>query len=66
MKHIMPYREDFFAPLQTQFNKFYDEFFRANPLSSVKAVEFPKINAYEENDKLYLEELMNLIEEILI
>lgn len=50
---LVPARNDLFYPLEQQFNKFFDEFFGEDSLSSVqKNVGFPKLNAYEKNGEL--------------
>lgn len=51
MRNLLPCRQDFLAPLEVHFNKFFDNFFKdTNPLASIKATDFPKVNAYEEED----------------
>ena len=49
---ILARRDDFFAPLAQHFNRFWDDFFKTNPLASTnpKTIEFPKITAYEDGE----------------
>lgn len=50
---IAPNRNDFLFPLEREFDKFFDQFFKKESLSSIgQNSSFPKINAYEKDGKL--------------
>src|SRR5574343_139666 len=52
---LVPRKDDFFYPLESCFNRFWDEFFQDNPLQSIKGTgTFPRINAYEDNGELVI------------
>ena len=47
-----PRREGLFFPIEQTFNKFFDEFFNSNPISSIKANSgYPRLNAFESDGK---------------
>lgn len=50
----IPRREDLFFPIEQHFNKFFDDFFRDQPHSFTSNSGFPKLNAYEKDDKFVL------------
>jgi HSP20 family protein len=46
-------RNDFLFPIETHFNKLFDEFFQGSLRDSVKATQgYPKMDVYEDDDKL--------------
>lgn len=52
---IIPRREDLFAPIESHFHKFFEEFFNPKGVDSIKATSgFPKMNAYEDDNELVL------------
>lgn len=50
-----PNRNDFLFPLEREFDKFFDQFFKKESLASIgQNSGFPKINAYEKDNQLVL------------
>ena len=52
---LVPRREDLFFPIEQQFDKFFDQFFKKDSFKSISPNSgFPKINAYEKDGELVL------------
>lgn len=50
---LIPRRNDLFAPLQAEFDRFFDEFFNdRRQLTHIKNAGFPKMDVVEEDGKL--------------
>jgi HSP20 family protein len=48
--NLTPRRDDLFFPFEQAFDNFFDDFFRSNPLSRVKAAGgYPKMNILEQD-----------------
>lgn len=54
-RSIIPRRDDLLYPIEQHFDKFFDQFFKKDSLSSIgQNASFPKLNAYEKDGELVL------------
>lgn len=51
---VSPRREDLLFPIEQQFDKFFDQFFKKDLSSIGQNSSFPKINAHEKNGELII------------
>lgn len=51
---VSPRREDLFFPIEQQFDKFFDQFFKKDLFSIGQNSSFPKINAFEKDGHLII------------
>lgn len=51
--HMLSHRDDFLFPIESQFNKLFDQFFTPNIKDSLKNSQgYPKMDVFETNDSL--------------
>ncbi len=53
-RSLAPRREDLFFPIEQQFDKFFDQFFKKDLHSVGQNSSFPKLNAFEKEGQLVL------------
>lgn len=56
MTNLRKYRDEIFFPIEQQFNKFFDEFFKTDGIKKVPSYGgYPKVDIYEANDEFIIE-----------
>ena len=55
MSFLVPRRNDLFAPVEQEFNKFFDEFFGGKKSLDAGATKFPRMDAYESDGHLVMQ-----------